>query len=381
MRTLTIIHPHRLVFGPDSLHQFVSDFIATGLRRLLVVTAPAVLPLIEPRLEELKRNRVDTFVDATTTAEPAVSSFLTILERARGFQADSVLGVGGGSVLDVAKLVAGLNESSQSIHDVFGIGNLRGRRTYLICIPTTSGTGSEVSPNAILLDAGEGIKKAVISPHLIPDAAYVDPKLTLTLPPRVTAETGMDALTHCIEVYANKRAHPLTDLYALEGIRLIGKYLKRAVIDGHDLQARTYLALASMYGGIGLGPVNTAAVHALSYPLNGFFRIPHGLSNALLLPHVVEFNLDAAPERYAAIAMALGAEQKVSTFETAAEAVRLLKQLSQDIGLPTRLRELNIAEESLDRIASMGMEVTRLLQNNVKELRLDDARNIVRAAF
>src|SRR5262249_48336492 len=160
---------------------------------------------------------------------------------------------------------------------------------FLVCLPTTAGTGSEVSPNAILLDEADQLKKGVVSPYLVPDAAYVDPQLTRSVPPSVTAATGLDALTHCIEAYANKFAHPAVDLYALQGVGIIAQNLLRAVRNGGDMEARTELSLGSFYGGLCLGPVNTAAVHALAYPLGGQFHVAHGVSNAVLLPHVIRF--------------------------------------------------------------------------------------------
>jgi alcohol dehydrogenase class IV len=381
MRTVTLLQPNKFVFGNDSITNFVVDYLSTGHKKPFIVTAFPILPLIKSAIEELKRNSIDVVIDDGILAEPTIQSFMKSFELAENSKVDSVVGIGGGSVLDVAKLIAALLNNTQTIHDILGIGKLTYRKTYLACLPTTSGTGSEVSPNAILLDDSDQLKKAAISPHLVPDAVYVDPKLTITVPPKVTAGTGMDALTHCIEAYANKLAHPVIDIYALEGIRLISKYLKRAVENGNDLEARENLALGSTFGGRCLGPVNTAAVHALSYPLGGAFHIAHGLSNALLLPYVIQFNLDAAPKRYAEIALSLGADKKETETETAVEGVRLLKKLCKDIGIPTRLSEVNIGEESVDNLAEMGMTVKRLLKNNVKDITLDDAKNILRSAL
>ncbi len=381
MRTVTLLHPNKLVFGNDSINNFVTDYLITSFKKLFIVTASPILPLIKPSIDELKKNNVEVIIDDNIVAEPTINSFIRSFKLAEYSKVDSVVGIGGGSVLDVAKIVAALLNNTQTIYDILGIGKLNYRKTYLACLPTTSGTGSEVSPNAILLDESDQFKKAAISPFLVPDAVYIDPKLTVTVPPKVTAATGMDALTHCIEAYANKFAHPIIDIYALEGIRLISKYLKRAVENGNDLEAREKIALGSMFGGLCLGPVNTAAVHALSYPLGSVFHIAHGLSNALLLPYVIQFNLDAAPDRYAEIALALGANKKDTDIETAAEAVRLLKTLCKDIGIPTKLSEINIGEESVDKIAEMGMTVTRLLKNNTKEITLDDAKRIIRSAL
>jgi alcohol dehydrogenase class IV len=283
--------------------------------------------------------------------------------------------------MDVAKLVAALARGGQSLADVFGINQLRSRELFLVCLPTTAGTGSEVSPNAILLDEADEAKKGVISPHLVPDAAFIDPALTLSLPPAVTAATGLDALTHCIEAYANKFAHPIVDLYALQGVRLISANLLRAVRNGADLEARTALALGSLYGGLCLGPVNTAAVHALAYPLGGKFHVAHGVSNAVLLPGVLRFNLPSAAERYADVAVALGIERNGSAQGTAERGVAALANLSQACGVPQRLSELGVPRDAIPFLARSAMQVTRLLKNNLRPLTEADAVGIYEAIY
>jgi alcohol dehydrogenase class IV len=293
-----------------------------------------------------------------------------------------VVGFGGGSPMDVAKLVAALLASRQDITEAFGIGNLAGARsTYLACLPTTAGTGSEVSPNAVLLDDAAKLKKAAISPQLVPDAAYVDPTLTLTVPPAVTAATGIDALTHCIEAYANKFAHPMVDTFALEGIRLISSNLQRAVEHGDDVAARTAVARGSLYGGMCLGPVNTAAVHALSYPLGSEFHVAHGVSNAVLLPHVLEFNLPAAPHRYADIAVAMGASRSDDDLATARHGLERVRELSRRCGIPAHLADLGVPADAIERMAAAAMTVTRLLDRNVRAVTLPDALDIYRRAL
>jgi alcohol dehydrogenase class IV len=290
------------------------------------------------------------------------------------------VGVGGGSALDVAKLVAALHDSGDPIESAFGIGNLKGRRTRLVCMPTTSGTGSETSPNAILLDEDSKLKRAVVSPHLVADSAYVDPELTLTVPPEVTAYTGMDALTHCIEAYANVNAHPMIDLFALEGMGLIAANLRTAYEDGANLAAREAMALGSLYGGLCLGPVNTGAVHALAYPLGGEFHVAHGLSNAVLLPHVLEYNIPAMPDRYAQVARALGAEGGSRT-ELARRGLEVVRELMRDCHMPLTLSEIGIPREAIPAMAESALTVTRLLKNNPRELAMSDAIEIYQGAY
>jgi alcohol dehydrogenase class IV len=266
--------------------------------------------------------------------------------------------------------------NEQQYPDVVGVGLLKKRIKKLICIPTTSGTGSEVSPIAILLNEKTEAKSGIVSPALLADAAYIDPALTVGLPPKFTAETGMDALCHCIEAYTNKFAHPVVDTYALRGIELISKNLLRACKNGNDLEARSALALGSMYGGLCLGPVNTHGVHCLSYGLGGKFHISHGLANAVLLPAVLRFNLEASPERHAQIALAMGVAMGIDDTSTALAGIEMIEELSHKCGIPSSISALGIAETDLEGLADIAMNVTRLLRNNPRELSKDDAVNI-----
>lgn len=381
MKEITLLQPAKIVFGTGCTEQFCKDYTAMGLKRLFILTAPVIRPMLSDMVSTLNGAGVETEIYDNIRQEPSVSDFKTILDVARKFGADSVLGVGGGSVLDVCKLVATLIDSDQQIEDLFGIGFVNKRGKWFACMPTTSGTGSEVSPNAILLDERDALKKGVVSPHLMADAAYIDPKLTWTVPAKITAETGMDAITHCIEAYTNKFAHPVIDVYALEGIRLIAHNLLRAVKDGKDVEAREALSLGSMYGGLCLGPVNTAAVHALSYPIGGEFHISHGLSNAILLPSVMKFNCSANVEKYAKVAIACGVEPGATDEETAMKGVEFIAQLSKDCGIPATLTELGIPETAVDGMAKAAMNVQRLLKNNPREVTEADAKAIYESLY
>ncbi|NLD45034.1 MAG: iron-containing alcohol dehydrogenase [Chloroflexi bacterium] len=381
MRQITLLQPQRLAFGPGVAGQCVEDLRALGVRRAFVVTSPPVVPLVAPLAEALRGAGLSVTVYDRIVGEPTIASFEEALAAARPAAPDVLVGIGGGSALDVSKLLAVLLDGAQDVRDVFGIGLVRRRAARLVCLPTTAGTGSEVSPNAILLDEAAALKKGVVSPFLVPDAAYVDPLLTRTVPPGVTAATGLDALIHCLEAYANRFAHPLIDLYALEGIRLVGRHLERAVADGSDAEAREGMALASLYGGLCLGPVNTAAVHALSYPLGGEFHVAHGISNAVLLPAVMEFTLPAAPQRYAEIARALGAEEGTSPEATARAGVARVREVMRRCAVPQGMRALGVPEEAIPHMAVAAMQVTRLLRNNPRELTLADAEAIYRSAY
>ena len=375
------MQPQKIVFGTGCIQTLVEDYKKMGLRRLFVLTAPPILPLIEEPLDDLKKAGISIEVFQNIVAEPTVNDFKRILEVARQFKADSVVGIGGGSVLDVTKLVAAFIHSDQQVEDCFGTGFIKARGLWFACLPTTAGTGSEVSPNAILLDERDHLKKGIVSPFLIADAAYVDPKLTWTVPAKVTADTGMDALTHCIEAYTNKFAHPAVDIYALKGIELIAGNLEKAVNDGNNKEAREALAFGSLYGGLCLGPVNTAAVHALSYPLGGEFHIPHGLSNAILLPSVMKFNMSANIKRHAEVAIALGCEPGTNDEETAQRGVDFIYQLADAVGIPKKLTDLGIPQTAVDGMAKAAMQVQRLLKNNPREVTEQDARDIYNSLY
>jgi alcohol dehydrogenase class IV len=381
MKAITLLQPQKIVFGTGCIETFVEEYKKLGLKRLFVLTAPPILPLIEESLEELRKAGISIEVFQNILAEPTVNDFKKILEVARQFKADSVVGIGGGSVLDVTKLVAAFINSEQQVEDCFGTGFIKAKGLWFACLPTTAGTGSEVSPNAILLDERDHLKKGIVSPYLIADAAYVDPKLTWTVPAKVTADTGMDALTHCIEAYTNKFAHPSVDIYALQGIRLIAANLEKAVKNGKNVEAREALAFGSLYGGLCLGPVNTAAVHALSYPLGGEFHIPHGLSNAILLPSVMKFNMPANIKRHAEVAIALGCEPGANDEETAKRGVDFIYRLAAAVGIPDKLTALGIPQTAVPGMAKAAMQVQRLLKNNPREVTEQDALDIYNTLY
>ncbi|MDB6094863.1 MAG: iron-containing alcohol dehydrogenase [Verrucomicrobia bacterium] len=380
-KTTTFLQPSRVYFGPNCTLEYADIFARAGKARLFVVSGRHASDRAAPLIAAWQAHGATVEIWNEVSREPEIALFEQALAAARVFQPDAVVGLGGGSALDVAKLVAALADGAQSVHEVFGIGLLRARAKFLVCIPTTAGTGSEVSPNAILHDEAQKTKRAVISPHLVPDVAYEDPALTLTVPSAVTATTGIDALTHCIEAYANRNARPLVDMFALEGIRRIGRSIETAVKNGSDLAARSDLMLGAYCGGMCLGPVNTAAVHALSYPLGGTYRLAHGLANSLLMPAVLRFNLAAMPARYAEIARALGVATSGSDLADAETGLARLVEISRSCGIPQRLRDVAVPEADLPRLAREAMKVERLLRNNPRELTVADAEQIYRAAY
>jgi alcohol dehydrogenase len=378
---LVVSLPRTLAFGVGVFERFLDQLASGAASRIFILTAPPTLRHAEAVASRAGTagKRVEIWSDIV--AEPSVRTFAAAADSASKLAPDLVIGLGGGSVLDVAKLVAALWQSPSEIDASFGIGKLAGRTTRLACIPTTAGTGSEVSPNAILLDERENLKKGVISPHLMPDESWCDPALTLTVPASVTAAVGMDALVHCIEAYANRFSHPMIDAWAIEGVRLIASSLKQAVLKGDDLDARSRVMLGALYGGMCLGPVNTGAVHALAYPLGSEFKIAHGVSNSVLLTQVLAFNLPAATRKYADIAVAMGVERGASDAQTAERGLAHLKRLSKEVGIPQSLAEVNIPRDALHRMASAAMTVTRLLDRNPRTVTLEDAIRIYQQAY
>lgn len=377
-RIVSMTQPRTLVFGCGCASQLAQDLASRGFSHAMVVTAKAIRQHADSVADQLKASGLSVLIDDSVNEEPTVAMLEQVLAHSNSAKIDVVVGIGGGSVLDLAKLVAALRDGEQSSADCFGIGKLAGRKTYLVCLPTTSGTGSEVSPNAILLDETDDMKKGIVSPYLVPDASFVDPALTRTTPDNVTASTGIDALTHCIEAYANRFAHPMIDVFALKGIELIAGSLEAAYQDGENLRARSALSLGSMYGGLCLGPVNTAAVHALAYPLGGRFHVPHGLSNAILLPDVMEFNLSAAPQRYARIAVAMGCKEADNDLLTAQRGIERIREICRRCGITSRLSDFGVQESDIPDMAKSAMAVTRLLKNNLKSVTQEDAERIYR---
>jgi len=378
---LNIHFPGRLVFGNGTLSALPIDIEKLGSKSVFIVTIDPLLNQLADIIAQLKEKGMAVVIDTSIKQEPSFSDFEKLMITAKAANPDTVIGIGGGSVLDLAKLVAAQLDNTQLLSEIVGIGLLKGRSKKLVCAPATSGTGSEVSPNAILVDDGDNQKKGIISAFLVPDIVYVDPLLTLSVPADITAATGLDALTHCLEAYTNKFAHPMIDLYAYEGMRLIGENLVAAVKDGSNKQAREKVALGSLYGGFCLGPVNTAAVHALSYPLGSSFHLAHGLSNALLLPFVMEFNLVEAPKRYADVAIALGCAREANDEATARKGVEKIRELIAACNIPAKLNQVNIPREAIPQMAADALKIQRLLKNNPRTVTEQDAITIYNEAY
>lgn len=370
---ITIVRPHLIEFGvgtAERLGKWASD---KGYRRILVISDA----FNATRVDALGLSG-DVTVFSDVTPEPDTANLDKVLAAANDANAELVVGFGGGSAMDLAKLAAVLAGSSQTLREVVGPNKVTGpRRVALAQVPTTAGTGSEAGIRALVTDPETMAKLAVESIHMLADIAVIDPALTFTVPARTTAATGVDAMAHCVEAFTNRKAHPMIDLYAIEGARLVGKYLARAVNDGSDAEARAGLSLASLYGGFCLGPVNTAGGHALAYPLGTRWHVAHGAANALIFPHVLAFNTPAVLEKTRAVIDALGrkaSDDVGSVFEAA-------YSFCADLGIEMKLSGLGVPMSDLDAMADDAFAIRRLLDNNPRDLARDDIRSIYEAAF
>ena len=293
-----------------------------------------------------------------------------------------VIGIGGGSALDTAKGLAILAGNPGKVADYVGLDRVPGPGLPTILIPTTAGTGSEVTFTAVFTNRKTKSKGGINSRFLYPTVALLDPELTLSLPPAVTAETGMDALTHAMEAYTSNKANPLSDLVALKAVALIGGSLKRAVQKGTDPEARENMLLGSLLAGLALANAGVTAVHAMAYPLGALFNIPHGLANAVLLPYVLEFNRSACPERFARMGALLSASPPASTLERGAkQCVQKVIRLSRAIGIPATLRDLKIPKKAIAQMAPAALKVARPIENNPRPITEEDIAGLYRKMY
>ncbi|MGE0847731.1 MAG: iron-containing alcohol dehydrogenase [Flavobacteriaceae bacterium] len=353
--------------------------------RVLLVTDPGMVAtgLVERARQALEAAGVGVELYGDVEADPPERVVLAAARAAVEFNAQGVVGFGGGSSLDVAKLAALLAAGREELKDVYGVGKAAGPRLPLILVPTTAGTGSEVTPISIVT-TGTNEKMGVVSPVILPDVAILDPELTRGLPPHITAATGVDAMVHAIEAYASASPNnnPLSRMLATQALTLMGRSLERAVHHGDDMAARGDMLLGSMLAGQAFANSPVAAVHALAYPIGGHFHVPHGLSNALVLPHVLRFNTKVAPAPYAEIAVCAFPDLARLEGQERAEAFcEALAELSARCGLQQRLRDVGIPEDILPTLARDAMNQQRLLVNNPRPVAEQDALEIYRLAW
>ncbi|MGE4611872.1 MAG: iron-containing alcohol dehydrogenase [Paracoccaceae bacterium] len=379
---------HSFYFNTSSEIQFANGALKQASferlgARVLFVTDNGLRKLgITESVEKALGTRLVIF-DAVE-ADPSLETLMAAVDFGRSELVTGVLGLGGGSSMDVAKLVALLLGSGQDLEAAWGVGNATGPRLPLILVPTTSGTGSEVTPVAIITVGAEE-KRGVSSPLILPDVAILDPELTVGLPPNITAATGVDAMVHAIEAYTSRNANnnPMSRMLAVQALDLLGANIETAVARGGNLEARGAMLMGSMLAGMAFANSPVAAVHALAYPIGGIFHVPHGLSNALILAQVMRFNAPECAAEYATLAPHVfpDIDTKQGVQAVCAEFIERLSNLSVRLGLPSRLRDVGIPEEACKKMAKDAMVQQRLLVNNPREVREEDALNVYRSAW
>ena len=348
---------------------------ARGGKSVLIVTDPGVLSagLLSQSQQGFKDLGIALDVFSQVQADPPISVIENAVNAAQQRRADYIVGFGGGSSMDVAKLVALLATGKEKLSEVYGVGVAKGPRLPLILVPTTAGTGSEVTTISIVT-VSDSEKKGVVSPQLLPDLALLDAQLTLGLPSHVTAATGIDAMVHAIEAFTTKRLkNPISDCLAKEALRLLASNLHRAVRSGNDIEARENMLLGACLAGMAFTNAPVAGVHALAYPIGARFHVPHGLSNALMLGPVMRFNLEQAHFMYAELGQIIQPGLLGSTLDQATQLADYLGSLATELGLPGRLTDVGITENDINQLAADAMLQTRLLMNSPREITLEDA--------
>jgi alcohol dehydrogenase len=373
-----------IIFGRGALSQLPELAGRYGQGPVLVALDPyfSRSELKERVARELKAAGLSPVFFDKIEAEPAPQSAESGARLVQRRGCGLVIGIGGGSVLDTAKGLAILAANPGKVSDYVGLDRVPGPGLPTIMVPTTAGTGSEVTFTAVFTNRKTQSKGGINSRFLYPAVALLDPELTLSLPPAVTAQTGMDALTHAMEAYTSNKANPLSDLVALKAIALIGGSLKRAVQKGSDVEARENMLLGSLLAGLALANAGVTAVHAMAYPLGALFNIPHGLANAVLLPYVLEFNRSASPERFAQMGALLGGAAVSPKSEQAAkQCVQKVIRLSRAIGIPEKLSDLKVPKKAIPQMAPAALKVARPIENNPRTITEEDIAGLYRKMF
>jgi alcohol dehydrogenase class IV len=376
-----------ILFGMDAINQLGKQAKKLGAGRTLLVTGPNVKEagILERALSSLKAEAIDVEVNiqGRDTPEPATSVAEDTAEVARKGKFEVIIGLGGGSILDVAKMASALVTNPGKTKDYFGPEKvpLRGKPT--IIIPTTSGTGAEVTQHAIFLDREVNVKKAVASSALLPNVAIIDPMLTVTCPPIVTASSGIDAYIHAAEPFLSKNANPITDAIALEAVSIITRWLGPAYADGKNLEARYYMALGSLMSGMVLSNSGTSLVHAMAYPVGGEYHTSHGITLSALLLACFEGVMMAKQEKMVLLAKAMGEPvEGLAPRDAAVLALDAIRHLLESVSLPTSLGDLNITDKT--KIPRWGVEAhkeQRLLSRSPRVLSVQDIEKIYERAF
>lgn len=374
-----------VLVGAGTSQQLGDIAVAMGLQRALIVTDPGIIKfgLLDSAVQNLEANNVALSIYSDVVADPPESVVMDAVAAAQEFGCDGVIGFGGGSSMDVAKLLAVLIKGQQSLTDIYGVDQITSGRLPLIQVPTTAGTGSEATMVSIIT-TGETTKAGVVSRTLLADKIILDATLTIGLPPAVTAATGIDAMVHAIEAFTSRhKKNPLSDMLAREALRLMAGNIEVAVKQGTNVVAREAMLLGAMLAGQAFANAPVAAVHALAYPLGGNYHIPHGLSNSLVLPHVLRFNAPNAGHNYRELAAIImpNAVLPIDQLEVSELLATYFLSLAEDFGLPTQLRQMNIAHADIEMLADEAMLQQRLLVNNPRDVSHEDALAIYQKAF
>lgn len=377
--TYSLLNVGKIFAGPSSIEKINDIVKECNVQKVLLITDQGVwnTGLVAKPIALLESEGIQVDVINQTPPEPEIGHVNEIFNLAKEKNSQMVIGIGGGSAMDVAKIVALMFTNQIPLKEMLGTDKVKNPGIPTLLIPTTAGTGAEATPNAIVLVPEEELKVGIVSSKMMSNYVILDPLLTLNLPKTITAFTGVDALAHAIECYISKKGNPFSDMYALQAVRLISRSLRKAYHNGQDVEARHDMILGALYGGISIATSSTTAVHALSYPLGGKYRIPHGLSNAILLPSVMEFNLDAAEQKFRDIADAMGLDiVGLSNKQAAEKMIENLYSLLADINIECTLRDKGISEKDLEGLVEAASKVTRLLDNNPKAMTKQDIRAI-----
>ncbi|WP_349257070.1 iron-containing alcohol dehydrogenase [Pseudomonas sp.] len=373
-----------VIHGPGSLEQLSEKLplLDTPLRRVVLVTQNAMhkLGVTEKVTARLKAAGIAVHMIDNVEIEPTLENIERVFrDDVAPHTPDALIAIGGGSVLDAAKLFSVMLTNDTPLRDLLGVDKVRHPGIPMVLVPTTSGTGSEVTPNAIVTLPDEELKIGVVSRHLLPTLVILDPLLTFSLPRSITAATGMDAFVHSLESFISTKANPISDAFALESMRLIAGSIVEAYQQPDSVSARGNMLLGSMYGGLALTAAGTAAVHAMAYPLGGKFHVTHGVANAMLLPHVMAFNLDSCADRLKRAACVCGVAESRDSDEVAAQKlIQQIREWTATLNIPQDLRAFGVAEEHLADMAVAASKVTRLMANNPKALSLADIESLYR---
>lgn len=373
--------PKTLITGNGCVSQIGVEARKLGATKVLILTDPGVAcaGTVEQVERPLREAGLEVGVYDKAVPEPPMSSVDEIVAFTKEGGYDLIVGFGGGSPIDTAKIVAVLAVTGDKLEDYVGVDKVPRKGLPLIAVPTTAGTGSEVTAIAIFANEKLNVKQGVVSPHLIPNIALVDPELTYSCPPHVTAASGMDALIHCIEAYISVNATMHTDPLAAEGIRLISRSIRTAVYDGTHAEARHNMAMGSLLGGIAFGNAGVGAVHALSYPIGGMFHVPHGVANTLMLPWVMEFNMLACLPYFREIGEFMGENMEgLSDREAAEKTVQAMRTLAEDLGVPQYLSDVGIPESAIPDLVEGAMTQGRLWANNPRKFTREDMEQVYR---